>query len=386
MNICVTRKHFSRMARKIPFLDLTRQIAAERREIDEAFDRVLRRGQLLQGPELAELERELAEWNGVAHAVGVASGCDAIALLLKAAGIGAGDEVVVPAFTCPATWMGICQTGARPVPAEVGSRTGLLDPQSAAKACTPATRAILAVHLYGAPCVIGALRAVCDDKNLPLFIDAAQSIGAIWEGSRAAALADGAAFSFYPTKNLGALDDAGAVLTPHPALAETVRSLRNYGKDAGGAHVRQGANARMGELQAAVLRLRLKKVEAGNHRRRHLAEIYLQELEGTAGLGLPPADPASVWHLFAVRILPARDRDEIALVLREQGIGTAVHYREAFHHCPAFQSAERVPAAYPHADAWARTVLSLPLHPLLTNDEVRHISSRLTEALRRSES
>jgi dTDP-4-amino-4,6-dideoxygalactose transaminase len=225
---------------------------------------------------------------------------------------------------------------------------------------------------------MAALRTVCEIKNLHLFIDAAQSIGATWNGSRAAALADGAAMSFYPTKNLGALDDAGAVMTPHADLAETVRSLRNYGKNADGAHERTGVNARLGELQAAVLRLRLPKVEAENQQRAHLAELYRQYLAGAQGLRLPALNPASAWHLFAVRILPPRDRDKIAEALRdEHGIGTAVHYREAFTDCPAFCPKK----IFSHAGDFARTTLSLPLHPHLSEQDVDQVCHALKSLL-----
>ncbi len=370
------------MKLRLPFLDLSRQIVAERPEIDMAIDRVLRSGQVLLGPELEAFEREFAAWNEVEHAVGVSSGCDAIALLLRAAGIGPGDEVIVPAFTCPATWMGVCQTGARPVPAEVNARTGLLDPLSAQAAITPATRAILAVHLYGAACPLPALAQLCRERGLWLFIDAAQSTGLAIGGRRSTALGDGAAFSFYPTKNLAALDDAGAVVTPHPHLAEAVRSLRNYGKDAAGLHQGTGINARMGELQAALLRMRLPKVDHTNRRRQELAKLYLEQLADVPGLQLPPWETEAVWHLFAVRIQEPRPREQVAAALARHGIGTAVHYREAFHTSPAFREGA---IRYPQAERWAATVLSLPLHPWLEETEGRAVCETLRAVLTETE-
>jgi dTDP-4-amino-4,6-dideoxygalactose transaminase len=371
------------MSRHVPFLDLQRQIAEQREVLDAAFDRVLRSGQVLLGEELASFEREFAAWNGVPHAVGVSSGCDAIALLLLAAGIGRGDEVIVPAFTCPATWMGVCQAGATPVPAEVDPTTALLDPAAAEAAVTPATRAILAVHLYGTVCPLEPLRAICRRHGLRLFIDAAQSTGATWEGSRAAALADGAAFSFYPTKNLGALDDAGCVVTPHGELAEAARSLRNYGKDAAGLHQRRGINARMGELQSAVLRARLRWVDGWNQRRVQLAGFYLRRLRDLPGLLLPPDSPGAVRHLFAIRLAPPMARDRLAADLRNHGVGTAVHYRETFATSPAFRDdpATATRGPFPTAETFASTVLSLPLHPGLREDEADYVCRSLESCL-----
>lgn len=358
------------MNHEIPFLNLAEQISRERPEIEAVLDRVLQSGQMILGSELAAFEGEFAAWNQTAHAVGVSSGCDAISLLLKAVGIGTGHEVVVPGFTCPATWMGVRQAGARPVPARVNPATGLLDPKSIKDLCTSSTKAVLAVHLYGAPCEMADLERVCRDCGLWLFVDAAQSTGIEIGGSRSPALGDGAAFSFYPTKNLAALDDAGAVVTPHGQIAAAVASLRNYGKDIAGLHQSCGINARMGELQAAILRMRLPKVAKWNQRRKDLATLYLNQLAGLAGIDLPAADPESVWHLFVVRVASPRSRDQIATALQQHGIGTAVHYREAFSTCPAMGALHD---ALPCAETLASSVLSLPLHPWLGENDVLRI-------------
>ncbi|MEM7147282.1 MAG: DegT/DnrJ/EryC1/StrS family aminotransferase [Verrucomicrobiota bacterium] len=370
------------MPDEIAFLDLGLQIAREREAIGSAVDRVLASGVLMNGVELGELEGELAEWHGGSEleVAGVASGTAAIGILLRAAEIGVGDEVIVPAFTCPATWFAVADTGAKPVAVDVELESRLIDPDRISAAVTERTKAVLAVHLYGQCCRMDALRLVCDRHGLRLFVDGAQSIGTRSAGSRASALGDGAALSFYPTKNLGALDDAGAVLTSDGELAGRVRALREYGRDGSGRYRWRGTNARMGEIQAAVLRFRLEMLEGDNARREELAKRYLEGLSGVEEFGvmLPcKATAASVWHLF---VISAPGREKLRERLKAEGIGTAVHYPVSYGDMECFGDAGR--GDHVGARRLAAEVVSLPLHPRLTDGEVDRVCGVVCEQVR----
>jgi dTDP-3-amino-3,4,6-trideoxy-alpha-D-glucose transaminase len=343
----------------IPFLDLAAENAALRSEIDLAIARVLDSGQLQLGRELTAFERELAEYNGVAHAVGVASGLAALKLMLQAFGIGPGDEVIVPAHTFIATWLAVSHVGARPVPVEPNPGTRNLDTNRLKEAVTERTRAVLAVHLYGVPCDMDALNDFCKERGLRLLVDAAHSCGASWNMSRSACLGDAAAFSFYPTKNLGSLGDAGAVVTRESRRAERVRLLRNYGMKDRYHHELKGENARMEELHAAVLRAKLRHLEDGNARRRKLAEAYREALEGVHAIALQEVPPRAtpVWHLFTVCV---SQRDRVAACLDTDGIGTAVHYPVPPHLTGAYRNDPGGWTELPITEQLADSLLSLP--------------------------
>ncbi|MEM8955909.1 MAG: DegT/DnrJ/EryC1/StrS family aminotransferase, partial [Verrucomicrobiota bacterium] len=381
-SIYANEKSFLVMPDDITFLDLGLQIAQEREAIGIAIDRVLESGVLMNGVELGEFERELAEWHGgdEVEVVGVASGTSAIGLLMRAAGIGAGDEVIVPAFSCPATWFGVADAGAVPVAVDVEFGSRLIDPERVSAAVTDRTRAVLAVHLYGQCCAMDSLRAVCVRHGLRLFVDGAQSIGIRSGGSRVAALGDGAAVSFYPTKNLGALDDAGAVLTCDAALAERVRSLREYGRDGAGCYRLKGTNGRMGEMQAAVLRFRLGTLEEGNARRETLARRYLEGLAGLEefGVSLPGNESASVWHLFVMSIA---GREKLRERLKTEGIGTAVHYPVSMEDMECFRDVGGGDCEW--ARRLADEVVSLPLHPRLAVGDLERICDVVWEEVRK---
>lgn len=349
-----------------PFLDLRPATGEVRAEIDEAVARVLDSGRYVLGSEVEAFEREFAAHCGARHCVGVASGLDALTLLLRALGIGEGDEVIVPSNTYIATWLAISAAGARPVPAEPDAETYNLDPERAEAAVTARTRAILAVHLYGRRADMTALGEVAGRHGLHLLADAAQAHGARYDGYPSA-------FSFYPTKNLGALGDAGAVVTEDRALAEKIRVLGNYGSREKYFHETRGVNSRMDPIQAAVLRVKLPRLEAWNQRRRQIAARYLEVLEGIPDLVLPrvAAGSDAVWHVFPV-LHP--ERDWLARQLEQAGVGTLIHYPVPPHLSGAYRDAGFRRGDFPIAEQVARTELSLPLHPHLTAEQVEEVA------------
>jgi len=348
-----------------PFLDLSLATAEVRDEIDEAISRVLDSGRYIQGPEVEAFEREFARYCGARHCVGVASGLDALTLTLRALDIGEGDEVIVPSNTYIATWLAISTVGARIVPVEPDSRSYNLDPERVESAITPRTRAILAVHLYGQAAQMEDLGEIAGRHGLHLLADAAQAHGAPLHGYTSA-------FSFYPSKNLGALGDGGAVVTNDGALAAKVRLLGNYGSREKYHNELRGANSRLDPLQAAILRVKLKRLDRSNRRRSEIAARYLAELGGIPGLRLPKvaAGCDSVWHIFAVR---HPERDWLARQLWQEGIGTLIHYPVPPHLSEAYRDAGFRRGAFPIAEEIAATELSLPLHPHLTDEQVEEV-------------
>jgi dTDP-4-amino-4,6-dideoxygalactose transaminase len=349
-----------------PFLDLrpaTEEVGAE---IDDAVARVIRSGRYILGPEVEAFEQEFAAHCGARYCVGVASGLDALTLMLRALGIGEGDEVIVPSNTYIATWLAVSAAGARPVPAEPDPETYNLDPERATAAVTARTRAILAVHLYGQRADMTALAEVAGRHELHLLADAAQAHGARYDGYTSA-------FSFYPTKNLGALGDAGAVVTEDQALAEKIRVLGNYGSREKYFHETRGVNSRMDPIQAAVLQVKLGRLDGWNQRRRRIAARYLEVLEGIPDLVLPRVDPGSdaVWHVFPV-LHP--DRDWLASQLEQAGVGTLIHYPVPPHLSGAYRDLGFRRGDFPIAERIAREELSLPLHPHLTDEQVEEVA------------
>jgi dTDP-4-amino-4,6-dideoxygalactose transaminase len=355
------------MSDTVPFLDLARETSAVRVELDAAAARVLDRGHFLIGPELAAFEVAFAECAGGAHAVGVASGLAALELILQAHDIGCGDEVVVPANTYIATWIAVSRVGATPVPVEPDPATRNIDPAKVGAAITPQTRAIMAVHLYGEPAEMAALQDLADQNGLRLFVDAAQSAGAAIDGSRAATLGHAAAFSFYPTKNLGALADAGAVVTDNAAIAERVHLLRNYGMRDRYDHPEIGANARMDELSAAHLLAKLPQLDGWNARRAAIAERYLEAF-ADLDLALPPDTTSSCWHLFVIQ---CETRDEMQSHLQSADVGTAIHYPVPPHRSGAYAGQKL--GAFPITDRLARTALSLPISAFHNDAEIERV-------------
>lgn len=357
---------------KVPFLDLKAPYAELREETDAAYSRVMESGWFIAGEELTAFESEFAALCGARHCVGVGNGLDALHLILRAYGIGAGDEVIVPANTFIATWLAVTYAGAVPVPVEPDARTYNLDPERVEEAITPRTKAVMPVHLYGQPADMDAINEVARARGLRVIEDAAQAHGALYKGRPAGSLADAAGFSFYPGKNLGAAGDAGAVVTDDAGLAEELRRLRNYGSGVKYYHEERGFNSRLDELQAALLRVKLTRLEEWNGRRRRVAEKYLRELEGAPDLTLPFApdwaDP--VWHLFVVRH-PRRDalREHLAAA----GVGTLIHYPLPPHLQGAYADMGLGVGSFPVSERMAGGVLSLPIGPHLSDEEQAYV-------------
>lgn len=350
---------------KVPFLELRPVYDELRAEFDAAYHRVMDSGWYLLGAELEQFESEFASYCGAAHCVGVANGLDALHLILQACGIGPGDEVIVPSNTYIATWLAVSYAGATPVPVEPDPLTYNLDPARIERAITLKTRAIMPVHLYGQPTDMDPILTIARAHKLKVIEDAAQSHGARYKGRCTGSLADAAGISFYPSKNLGAFGDAGAVTTNDADLAARIRILRNYGSQKKYEHTCKGYNSRMDELQAAFLRVKLRRLDQWNARRRAIAAHYLAELRGIPALKLPfvPEWAEPVWHLFAVR---HPRRDALQSSLAATGIGTLIHYPIPPHLSGAYSSSGWRPGEFPIAEEIANTELSLPLDPHLT--------------------
>ncbi|MGE0372456.1 MAG: DegT/DnrJ/EryC1/StrS family aminotransferase [Gammaproteobacteria bacterium] len=361
----------------IPFLDLKAPHAELRDELRAAVERVLDSGRYVLGGEVEGFEREFAGYCGAAHCIGVGNGLDALHLILRAYGIGEGDEVIVPSNTYIATWLAVSHAGAVPVPVEPDERTYNIDPARIEAQITARTRAIIAVHLYGQPADMDAINAVAGKHRLKVIEDAAQAHGARYKGRRAGSLGDAAGFSFYPGKNLGAIGDGGAVTTNDAGLAERIRMLRNYGSVRKYHHEATGFNSRLDELQAAILRVKLKRLDEWNDRRRRLAAAYLKELDGSLpGLPWGPDWAEPVWHLFVVRV--AR-RAALQASLSAQGIETMVHYPVPPHAQAAYAHMGLAPGSLPIAEAIHREVVSLPMGPHLELAAARRVAAALRQ-------
>lgn len=361
----------------IPFLDLKAPHVELREEIDEAVARVIDSGWYILGPEVEAFETEFAAYVEAKHGIGLANGLDALHLALRAMGVGAGDEVIVPSNTYIATWLAVSQCGATPVPVEPVEATYNLDPSRIEAAITARTKVILPVHLYGQPADLDPILAIARKHGLRVLEDAAQAQGARYKGRRIGAHGDAVAWSFYPGKNLGALGDAGAVTTDDPALADRIRVLRNYGSRVKYVNEVQGYNSRLDPIQAAVLRVKLRHLDAWNARRAAVAKAYLDGLRDT-GLMLPHvsdfAEPA--WHLFVIR---HPQRDALQKRLGEAGIGTLIHYPIPPHKQSAYAAAGLSADAFPIASRIADEVLSLPMGPHLQQSESSEVVTAARE-------
>jgi dTDP-4-amino-4,6-dideoxygalactose transaminase len=362
----------------IPFLDLTATERDLREELQAAFRRVLSSSRYILGEELEAFEKEWAAYCGVRHCIGVANGLDALHLVLRALGIGPGDEVIVPSNTFIATWLAVSYSGATPVPVEPIENTYNIDPDRIGAAITSRTRAIIPVHLYGQPADMDAIDRVAREHGLKVIEDAAQAHGAAHRGRRAGALGHAAGFSFYPAKNFGALGDGGAVTTDDSDLAQRVRRLRNYGSTQKYQHEVKGFNSRLDEVQAALLRVKLRHLDRWNDQRRTIASVYLAALAAT-GLGLPavPQWATPVWHLFVVRS-PLRQR--IMERLEGSGVGSMIHYPVPPHLQPAYAELRLRAGDLPIAERIHREVFSLPIYPGLKPAQIEQIVSVLRHA------
>ena len=366
----------------LPQADARASLQLARGELQAAFESVLDGGRYILAEQVEAFEQEWADYCGVAHVVGCSSGTDALALALRAVGVGPGDEVLVPAMTAIATWMAVAQIGAHPVGVDIEPSRNGMDPELARGALGSRVRAIVAVHLFGQPADVDALARVAREAGVPLVEDAAQAHGARVRGRVAGSLGTIAAFSFYPTKNLGAIGDAGAVTTDDGELAERVMMLRQYGWRTRAEAEIQGVNARLDELQAAFLRVMLRRLEATTAQREATARAYLDSLTGVPELELPARieETEPVWHQFVVR---HPDRDLLARELETAGIGTGVHYAPPPPFSRAFGGSPGPAGGFPVAQRHAATALSLPMHAGVGEDERARVAAALRAAVAR---
>ncbi len=366
----------------VPFFDLGRTIKAESKELHEALDRVIDSGFFIGGPSVELFEKEFATYVGSKHCIGVANGLDAIRLILEAYEIGPGDEVIVPAFTYYATWLAVIQTGATLVPVDVIANTANIDPDLVEEAITPKTRAIIAVHLFGQGADMLPLTELAKKHGIYLFEDAAQGHGAETTAGRVGSCSDAAAFSFYPTKNLGALGDAGAVTTDNPDIAARIVSRRSYGQGKSKyEHVDTGWNSRLDPLQAEFLAIHLSKLDDWTRRRRQIAARYLEALgEDRFASAIGAHSPKeSVWHHFVLR---SKNRTAIRETLLARGISTDIHYPYSISEVlPLFQftSPRSFDSGLREARLLGQQVLSLPIGPWMTDLEVETVCAALTK-------
>jgi dTDP-4-amino-4,6-dideoxygalactose transaminase len=366
------------MNRNIPFLDMKSPYQELKAELDTAYHRVMESGWYIMGKELEAFEQEFAEYCGARYCIGLGNGLEALHLILRAYGIGEGDEVIVPSNTYIATWLAVSYAGAKPVPVEPIKHTYNLDPERVEAAITPRTRAILPVHLYGLPADIDPLLMLADKYNLKVIEDAAQAQGALYKGRLIGNLGHAAGFSFYPGKNLGALGDAGAVVTNDGLLAEKVRTLRNYGSKVKYYNEVKGYNSRLDEMQAAFLRVKLQHLDEWNARRCVIASFYLNSLAGLPDLALPfvPDWSSPIWHIFPVR---HPNRDGLKDHLKSKGIDTLIHYPVPPHLSGAYVDLGIPHDAFPIAESLASTELSLPMGPHLSLDDAGYIAKAIQE-------
>lgn len=360
-----------KMSAEVPFLDLRDSYLELKEEVDAAFQRVMNSGWYILGEEVRAFEQEFAEYCGTKHCVGVGNGFEALELILRVYGIGPGDEVIVPGNTYVATWLAVSATGATPVPVEPNGGTYNIEPGRIEEAITTRTKVILPVHLYGQPAEMDPINEIAARRGLRVIEDAAQAHGARYRDRRAGSLGDAAGWSFYPTKNLGAYGDAGAVTTDDDELAERVRVLRNYGSKEKYYNEEKGINSRLDELHAAMLRVRLRHLDEWNARRARIAGMYLEGLKA-AGVMLPAvaegADP--IWHLFVIR---SKRRDSLQKHLKSAGVQALVHYPVPPYLQEAYRDMNLGPRSLPVSEAIHREALSLPMGPHLIESDAERV-------------
>jgi len=364
--------------RKVPFLDLKTQYASIQQEITESVEAVLSGCQFILGEEVANFEKQFAQFTECQYAIGVASGLDALKLCLRALGIQQGDEVIIPAHTFIATALAISSVGAKPVLVDVHPDFYNLDTSHLEGSINSRTKAILPVHLYGQACDMEPIIGLAKNYGLSVIEDACQAHGARYKGQRVGSIGEMAAFSFYPRKNLGAYGDGGAVTTNNPDLVERVAALRNYGSLVRYKHTMLGENSRLDSIQAAVLQTKLRYLSQWNDRRREIASIYDQMLRSVGDLVLPQTMPGAehVFHLYVIR---TQTRDRLIQHLAERGISTLIHYPTPIHLQEAYKDAGWSKDAFPVTERLCEEILSLPMFPELTNDQVEYVSDAIAE-------
>ena len=363
---------------RVPFLDLSRHVAALRPELDAAIAGVLDGGRFVGGEPVEQFEREFAAWVGAEHAVGVASGTDAVELALRSVGIGEGDEVITVANTCVPTIAGIEGSGATPVLVDADPASMTIDPELIANAVTERTAAIVPVHLYGRCADMDGVLAVAAEHGLKVVEDCAQAHGATWRGRKAGTMGDVAAFSFYPTKNIGALGDAGAVVTNDAQVAAEAAALRSYGEVERYKSIRHGTNSRLDTLQAALLSVKLRHADEWRERRREIAARYTEALVETSVR--PPIDPEGGMHVYHLYVVAVPERERVRAALSDAGVETLVHYPKAVHEHPAYREVRRS-GSLAVSEQLAASVVSLPLYAELEDDEVAAVVDAVGRAM-----
>jgi len=366
---------------RIPSFNLTRQNAELKEKVMEALTAVIEPGQFILGENVSAFEEEIARLCETGYGIGVANGSDALYLSLLALEIGPGDEVITTPFTFFATAGAIARAGARPVFADIDAATWNLDPGHVEAKITPRTRAVIPVHLYGCPAGMDPLMVLAEKYSLKVIEDAAQAIGAVYKGKKIGAFGDTACFSFFPTKNLGAFGDAGMVVTGDPEVADKLRLLRVHGARPKYYHQLLGVNSRLDELQAAVLRVKLRRLTEWNARRRAIAALYRQLLKEPAEEGLLklPVEPDGVEHIYHQYTIQTAERERLQAWLKERGIGSTIYYPQPLHLQKVFASCGYQEGDFPVAEKASREVLSLPMFPELTDDEVQIVAETIVE-------
>src|SRR5712671_5903042 len=365
----------------VPQLDLSAQYAAIGGEIRTALERVMASQQFVLGSEGAALEEEIAKLCGVAHGVGLASGTDALILALRACGVQAGDEVLLPPFTFVATASAVSALGAKPVFADIRPDTYNINPSELARRVTPRTRAIVIVHLYGLAADMDPILAFAKSRKLPVIEDNAQAIGASYKGRRTGSLGDLACFSFYPTKNLGAYGDAGMVVTNSAVLAERIRTLRNHGQSEKYRSAEPGWNSRLDEIQAAILRVKLRHLSNWQRTRQSLAAEYNRLFSQIPGV-MPPLAPDGFEHVYHQYTIRIEQRDALHKFLNERKIGSTVYYPYPLHLQPLYSALGHQAGDFPHSERAAQEVLSLPMYPELRKEQLARVAENIGDFLK----
>jgi dTDP-4-amino-4,6-dideoxygalactose transaminase len=371
----------AKTAMTVPLLDLKAQYAEIRKDVDEAVRRVMESQRFIGGPEVAGLEEEVARYSQCAHAVGVASGTDALLLAMRALGIGPGDEVVTSAYSFFASAGAIANNGATPVFVDIDPRTYNLDAHRLEAAFTARTKAVVAVSLYGQCCDLTAIKAICDKRRVWLIEDAAQSIGSEWEGRRSGSMSDFGCFSFFPSKNLGGAGDGGMVVTQNAEHADRVRLLREHGARPKYYHSIVGTNSRLDALQAAILRVKLRHLDRWSEGRAHNAALYHELFEGSR-VGRPFRDPRAR-HIYNQYVIRVPERDALREALTERGIGTEIYYPVPLHLQKCFATLGYREGEMPNAEAAARETLALPIYPELQEDQIRYVATSVRDVVDR---
>jgi len=361
----------------VPLLDLTAQFRSIEPEIREAMDRVVTSGRFIQGPEVVEFEKEVGAYCRVPHAIACASGTDALILAMRALGVGPGDEVVTPAYSFLASASAIALVGGKPVFVDIEPDTYNIDLAKLEAALTPRTKAVIVVHLFGQCANLDTVKTICERRGVPLVEDAAQAIGAEWNGKRAGSVGDIGCFSFFPSKNLGAFGDGGLVVSTRADLGDKLRLLREHGARPKYNHIELGMNSRLDALQAAILRVKLRHLENWTEGRRRNADLYRERLAGAA-VGLPVARPEAR-HIYNQFVIRSTKREELRAHLAAAGVGTEIYYPKPMHTQPCFASLGHTEGDFPVSEAASRETLAVPIYPELTKDQIAYVADRVRE-------